>query len=282
MKYIKSAEWAYQMLHSSQNVVFVDCRFQLSEPSKGRQLYQDAHIDGAVYFDLDKDLSAPVTEIGGRHPLPDLNHFIHKVKQAGINNETTVIAYDDQKCAMASRFWWLMKLVGHKEVYIINGGLSAWKENGFPLSSQTTNKDSVQYNAMVQWDLFADQEYVRGKKDSEEVALIDSRSYSRFAGYEEPIDKKAGHIPSAINFEWTNLFKEDGKWKTKEELQKHFSSLSKSQEIIVYCGSGVTAVPNVIGLYEAGFKHVRLYVGSFSDWISNPDNQIATRKGQKS
>lgn len=275
MKHIISATDAFRKL-DERDVVFIDCRFELSEPTKGRMTYENEHIPGAIHFDLEKDLSAEATKNSGRHPLPDLERFIHKLEISGINQNTVLYVYDDQRCAMAARFWWLMKLLGHQDVYIIDGGWKAWKENDYPTSSTIPYPICTNYESTIQWDLYADQDYVKLQLDDENATLIDSRSYPRYAGIKEPIDKKAGHIPTALHFEWLELFTRDGKWKDVKALQQHFSTLDKEKEIIVYCGSGVTAVPNFIALKECGFSHVRLYVGSFSDWITDISNRIET------
>ncbi|MBB6452267.1 thiosulfate/3-mercaptopyruvate sulfurtransferase [Salirhabdus euzebyi] len=269
---IKEASWAYNML-GKDNIVFVDCRFNLKDPNEGQKQYQDNHIPGAIYFDLEKDLSGTVETTGGRHPLPKLGSFMEKVKQAGINNNSTIIAYDNGH-PFASRFCWLMKYLGHTKTFILNGGYDQWVQNGFPVEKEIRHNTSGTFQPTIQQHLVIDQDGINKKKYDSNVAMIDSRSYERYMGRFEPIDKKAGHIPGAKNFDWMGLFHENGNWKQKEELEKHFSSLKPYEELIVYCGSGVTATPNVLGLWEAGYSNVKLYVGSWSDWITNPTNPI--------
>lgn len=260
----------------NQDLIFVDCRFDLQDPEKGKVSYTQEHIPGAVYMDLEKDLSGKVKETGGRHPLPDLNHFIDILKQSGINDQSIVIAYDENH-AFASRFVWLLKAIGHKEAYVLDGGLSAWKEAGLSTTEEVTvsNKIMIEQSWELEQSLIATQTDVQHYISKREVVLIDSRSHDRYTGQHEPIDKKAGHIPTAINFDWTDLF-ENGFFKHTDKLQKHFELLNDNSQIVVYCGSGVTAAPNVIALWQAGFTNVQLYVGSFSDWITNDNNQIKT------
>jgi thiosulfate/3-mercaptopyruvate sulfurtransferase len=274
MQFIKDVKEVYEERKMS-DVLFVDCRFDLKDRDKGRTEYVDDHLPGAVYFDLEKDLSAEVARTGGRHPLPDLETFIGKLEQAGIDKNTTVVAYDNGH-PFASRFCWLLRFLGHTKVYVLNGGYEAWKQNGFPLESDVKKREKVNFHGNIQSNLVADQDAVKESLFNKKIALIDSRAYQRFAGKFEPIDAKAGHIPGAKNYEWMQLFTKEGLWKESEDLQKHFSRLKSFDEIIVYCGSGVTATPNVLGLWEAGFTNVKLYVGSWSDWISNPGNPIGS------
>ncbi|MET3682295.1 thiosulfate/3-mercaptopyruvate sulfurtransferase [Alkalibacillus flavidus] len=260
----------------NEDVVFVDCRFDLKQPDQGRKWYDEAHLPNAVYMDLERDLSGEVYSTGGRHPLPDMEQFKQLLLSKGITDKTTVIAYDNQH-AFASRFAWMLKAIGHEDVFILNGGFAAWEEAGFHLTSEPPSQDAVKN--LQSWSLndrmIATQDDVQRYIQDDRVALIDSRSYERYIGDHEPIDLKAGHIPSARSFDWMLLF-DQGYFKDQQALQQHFSDLTDVDKIVVYCGSGVTAASNVIALWEAGFDHVQLYVGSFSDWISNNQNVVAT------
>ncbi|RPF55812.1 sulfurtransferase [Aquisalibacillus elongatus] len=273
---IVSVKEAFELYEQDPSIVFADCRFSLQDPSWGKSAYDKQHISKAVYFDLEEDLSGKVEEIGGRHPLPPLDAFIKRLTNRGINQQTPVIIYDQNR-AFASRMYWLLNLIGHPKVYLMNGGLEEWLDHGYPTTQNNTVTQKNDYGSYnVHESLLADQAYVKKHKDQSDVTLIDSRSYERYIGAHEPIDHKAGHIPGAKNSEWTNILDENKRFKTKEELQAYFSPYLNKKEIIVYCGSGVTAAPNVVALWEAGFSNVRLYVGSFSDWISNPENEIET------
>ena len=305
MSNIRSMEWVAERLgqKGSEPIVIVDCRFVLGQPEAGRVAYEAGHLPGAIYMDLDRDLSAPVTEHGGRHPLPDWNMFAAKLGQAGISRDHAVVTYDDQGGAMASRFWWMLRYLGHQKVYVMDRGFSAWKAAGYPvetLGNETTPKTSVNslsdtlvhaksttFVATPQPHMVVSMAEVRAKLGNPQVSLIDSREHRRYLGLEEPIDKAAGHIPGARNAFWKESLTADGAWRSADELKSRFSSFRDQQqshvapphdqqEIIVYCGSGVTACPNVLALEEAGFRNVRLYAGSWSDWISYTDNPIAT------
>ncbi len=260
------------------NIVMVDCTFYLGEDTKGKQEYVKEHIPTAIYFHLDEDLSGEIGLHGGRHPLPDFERLKDKLENIGISNDTKVVAYDRQKGAMASRFWWLLTYLGHEKVYVLNGGFQKWQEEKLPMAS---GMESPQYykgnlNVQVRDDMLVSMEDVKNKLldvRNGSITLIDSREPARYKGEVEPIDKIAGHIPGAINEFWIYATTDSG-WKEVSALGEHFSHLDKSNETIVYCGSGVTACPNVLALKTAGFTNVKLYAGSWSDWISYNDNPI--------
>ncbi|WP_078380251.1 sulfurtransferase [Sutcliffiella halmapala] len=276
MQAIVEPQWVKEHLES---LVIIDCRFHLNDPLKGRQEYSNEHIPQAFYFDLDQDLSGTIEKHGGRHPLPDLNKLRDKLEAVGVSNDVTVVLYDDQNSAMASRLWWLLSYLGHDKTYILNGGFKEWKRQGYPVSTSPsipikkgTFIPVVQQNMVV-----SAHDILRDLKAFElrESYLIDSREPKRYLGLEEPIDKKAGHIPGAYNYFWMDNLTAN-RWRNEEELKQQFAELDPSKEIIVYCGSGVTACPNVLALKEAGFTNVKLYPGSWSDWISYEENPIST------
>ncbi len=275
MDSIVSVAWLAENLHNPK-VRIVDCRFALGSPTVGKNAYDAGHIPNAVYFDLEQDLSAPIGKHGGRHPLPDLNVFAEKLGKAGIGNDHLVVAYDDQGGAFASRFWWLLRYMGHTEVAILDGGYSKWVNNGHPVTQALPQIEARQFTPQIHSELLVDMETVKANIGKSEVTIIDSREAKRYLGDEEPIDLVAGHIPSAVNYFWKDALAEDGQWRSVDELRAQFSALSTTDEIIVYCGSGVTACPNFLALERAGYKNIRLYAGSWSDWITYPENPIAT------
>ncbi|RTE09086.1 sulfurtransferase [Paenibacillus whitsoniae] len=275
MENIVSQSWLLGQLGDA-NIVIADCRFALGQPNSGRTLYEQDHIPGAVYVDLEKDMSGALMAHGGRHPLPDLGGFSILVGNLGIDGTTTVVAYDDQGGAMASRLWWMLKFLGHSEVYVLDQGYAAWKVAGYPVTAEVTQPYPRTFSPKVNRRMLASMDEVKDKLGRPGTVLVDSREERRYLGLEEPIDKAAGHIPGARNFFWKGVLGENGAWKTAAEQEQHFASLRDAEEIIVYCGSGVTACPNVLALNEAGFDNVKLYSGSWSDWISWEENPIAT------
>lgn len=267
------------------DTVIADCRFVLGQPLSGQQAYREAHLPGAVYFDLERDLSGPKREHGGRHPLPGLEELARKLGEAGIDEHVTVIAYDDQDGAMASRLWWLLRYMGHDRVMVMEGGFSRWRAAGNPVTAeQTALRKARSFTARIRPELVVGVEEVRGMLDraGRDVVLIDSREEKRYLGEEEAIDPAAGHIPGAVNRFWKDNLEPDGSWKHGDALLGRFGDLlAKGRELIVYCGSGVTACPNVLALAEAGRPDAKLYLGSWSDWVSYSENPVATGKEQE-
>ncbi|THF77068.1 sulfurtransferase [Cohnella fermenti] len=276
MKHIVSRKWLLARLYES-DLVIVDCRFVMGQPDAGRAAYEEAHIPGAVYLDLERDLSAPVEPDGhgGRHPLPDAAELASRLSRIGIGNDSRVVAYDDQGGAMASRLWWLLRYLGHENVFVMDEGYSAWVREGFPVNADQKVLIPSAFLATVQHSMLVEADEVRESLGGDERVLVDSRDAQRYRGEVEPLDKKAGHIPSARNKFWKGTQDEQGRFKDAEALAAHFADLPRDKELVVYCGSGVTATPNVLALSEAGFEKVRLYAGSWSDWISYSENPVA-------
>ncbi|MBW4080876.1 sulfurtransferase [Paenibacillus sp. S150] len=289
-----SMRWLLARLYEPEQTI-VDCRFTLGKPEAGRESYEQEHIPGAVYLDLELDLSSPAGEHGGRHPLPDPQALAARLSKLGIGNDTRIVAYDDENGMNAARLWWLLRYLGHEQAFILEGGFSAWKAAEFPVTDHQPVRVPSSFTANVQPQMLADVGEVRRvsgqtvenapASDSDSTSalpvLIDSRANDRYRGQNETLDKKAGHIPGAVNYFWKDTQHADGSFKSAEELQEHFSELDQDAEIIVYCGSGVTACPNVLALEKAGFKNVRLYAGSWSDWSSYPQNPVATGDKEK-
>ncbi|MGY4690064.1 sulfurtransferase [Salibacterium sp. K-3] len=270
MNTIVKPEWV-ERKRKDEGVRVVDCRFQLGDPDAGRTAYLKDHIPGAVYMDLDKDLSAPVETHGGRHPLPDMETFAETLSTAGIDHDTEVIAYDDQGGAMAARFWWMMTFAGHRSTFVLDRPFSTWKQEGFPSTSEETDIKRKEFEPDIQPDMLASVEEMKLALHEETSAIIDGREGARYRAEQEPVDHTAGHIPGAENYYWKEVLDKDSVWKNTEDLQRHFQDLQKDEKIYSYCGSGVTACVNILALKEAGFEYPRLYAGSWSDWISYDD-----------
>jgi thiosulfate/3-mercaptopyruvate sulfurtransferase len=275
MKHIVSQEWLFEHGNDA-DIVIVDCRFALGQPSSGKDAYEQDHIPGAYYLDLEKDMSGPKEPHGGRHPLPNIDEFAAKLSRIGIDDHTTVVAYDDQGGAMASRLWWILKYLGHDDVYVLDGGYAKWKQAGYPTTDEPPLEHPTAFKPQVRKEMLARMEDVKARIGRAGTVIIDSREAKRYLGLEEPIDPVAGHVPSARNYFWKDSLDSDGNWLPGEQQAARFSGLKDAEEIIVYCGSGVTACPNVLALSEAGLQGVKLYSGSWSDWISYKENPIAT------
>nr|WP_285874395.1 sulfurtransferase [Halalkalibacter oceani] len=265
-----------RLQENADEFVLIDARYDLADSGAGERLYQKGHLPGAIFLNLGKELAAPVKEHGGRHPLPERGKLEKVFGEAGIAPDKKVVIYDDQGGMMASRVWWMLKRHGHREAAILDRGFSAWKEAGFEVTTDVPEPTvkSFQAGQNSEWPV-VDADYVKAALNNDEILLIDSREPKRYRGEEEPIDPVGGHIPGALNYFWKEVLTEDGAWKKEEELKEHFSGLPSEKEIVVYCGSGISACPNVLALKKSGFPNVKLYAGSWSDWISYQDNPVA-------
>ncbi|WP_231889854.1 sulfurtransferase [Oceanobacillus sp. Castelsardo] len=263
-----------RMVNKTDSTVIVDVRFVLTEPDAGRKLYLNEHIPGAVYLDLNHDLASKAAKHGGAHPLPDMKLFAAKMGNIGIDDETTVVIYDEENDMFAARMWWLLHYLGHEKVYILEGGYKKWMEEGNQVTAEPPSLKKKQFVAKIRGNETVSMKEVKEKVENKKAILIDSRDKDRYLGIWEPLYSKAGHIPGAVNYFWKDIFNADGSWKNKEQLSNHFSSLPKDKEIIVSCGSGVSACPNIVALKSLGYKNIKLYPGSFSDWISYDENDI--------
>ncbi|MCJ0930312.1 sulfurtransferase [Virgibacillus halodenitrificans] len=278
MSYLISVNRLKSRLENNQdNTVLVDVRFQLGDPQAGRKAYLEEHIPGAVYMDLEKDLSGKKEKHGGSHPLPDIDMLAAKISNIGIDHDTTVVVYDKENDMFAARFWWLLHYMGHNKVYVLEGGYDCWKSEGNETTSEIPQLQKKHFSPSVREDEKVNIETVKQKLTNENTIVIDSRAKERYLGKTEPMYAKAGHIPGAKNFFWKELIKDNQTWKKGEELAEHFKSLPKNKEIIVSCGSGVSACPNILALKSAGYSNVKLYPGSFSDWISYEENPVETK-----
>lgn len=256
----------------------VDCRFELGQVEAGRQGYQRAHIPGAHYAHLNEDLSSPISSESGRHPLPDPQKLAARLGTWGISNSTQVVAYDSANGAFAARLWWLLRWLGHRQVAVLNGGLQAWLTAGFPTESGCAPVKHAQFKPRPQPDAWLTTAQVQEKLASGDITLIDARAADRFAGRNETIDPVAGHIPGSVNHPFMSDVDADQRFLPAEELRRRwFAKLSggDATRVVCMCGSGVTACHNLLALEVAGLPGARLYAGSWSEWIRDPDRPIA-------
>ncbi len=264
MQALVTPQWLHDHLHDD-NLVIVDCRFNLSIAEAGAEGYEQDHIPGALYFHLNRDLSGTKGEHGGRHPLPEPDAFAALLSQAGIDEHTTVIAYDDQEMAMAGRLWWLLRYFGHDKTAVLNGGYAAWKRAGYEVTAEVRTPMPRSFTPRVRPEMLASNQAVQER--SPKTALLDSRAGERYRGEMEPLDPKAGHIPGARHFFYKDNLDADLTMLPVERLQERIAPFAE-QDIIVYCGSGVTACTNLLALHAAGRTDAKLYAGSWSDWSS--------------
>lgn len=263
-----SPEQLVEYQQSNKAIVLVDCRFSLSDPLLGQRQYQEGHIPGAYYLDLNQDLSGPVQRHGGRHPLPAPLVLAAKLNRMGITDQTLVIAYDDSRFAFAARLWWLLTYVGHKQAAVLDGGFAAYQALGLPITAEVPAERAGSFVPRLQTEQTVSLPEIQRLQPAARV--IDSREEDRYRGEREPIDPVAGHIPGALNYPWQRVSDESGKLLPPEKLSDYWSELIPATELIFYCGSGVTACVNLLSLAAAGIPTGKLYAGSWSDWCSYP------------
>ncbi|HEY9000433.1 MAG TPA: sulfurtransferase [Mucilaginibacter sp.] len=259
-------------------IILIDAR----AGADARRRYDAGHLEGAQFADLDRDLALLPENAanGGRHPLPPIESFSKKLGEWGITPESHVVVYDDKAAAFGgARLWWMLRAIGHKKVQVLNGGLKAAVDAGVPLSTESYTVPAVgDYPVPANFAGTVDiEETGKAAKDSHKM-VIDVRETPRYLGQMEPIDLIAGHIPGAENMPYTLNLDANGKYKSPEELKAAYEKLLgdvKPDEVIVHCGSGVTACHTLLGMDYAGITGPKMYVGSWSEW-SRRDLPIAT------
>jgi thiosulfate/3-mercaptopyruvate sulfurtransferase len=271
-----------KMLIESSACRVIDCRFNLMQPDSGHQEYQDGHIPGAAYAHLDLDLASPVTSDSGRHPLPDVETFVHTLSNWGITNDTQVVAYDHANGAVAARLWWLLKWLGHDKVAVLNGGFAAWTAAGEAVSAKVMKVSPALFAGEADASMVATtQEIAVAVAEGKVMNLIDARDAPRFEGKAEPIDAVAGHVPGALNMPFQNGVNADGTWRSVHELREAWQNTLSGRPqapLIAMCGSGVTACHLLISSSLAGRPLPRLYVGSWSEWIRDDSRPVSVNK----
>ena len=281
-----------------------DVSYDLANSEWGKEQFEQAHIAGARYVDLHTDLSTHDEHSainGGRHPLPKREHFAKWISQQGITPETQVVVYDRNGMNFCARLWWMLKWCGHNKVAVLDGGLKAWRDSGGEIKAQSSEKSTVSsdlrvsphasssasssasFNTsfelgppLVQW---RDQQFVLEHLESSDQTLIDARATPRFLGLQEPLDPIAGHIPGALNRPFTQNFDEQGFLKPAAQLKSEFEALLAGKDpssVVHHCGSGVSAIPNILAMELAGLGPTALYAGSWSEWSRTPGLPVQT------
>lgn len=263
------------------NWLIVDCRFDLSDPGAGRLLYQEAHIPHAFYAHLDEDLCTDIIPgVTGRHPLPRIDDFIITLGKWGITTNTQVVTYDDKGGGLAaSRLWWMLRWLGHEPAAVLNGGWQHWVKNEYPIESGSVLHSSKVFYPKVRPGVIVDAQDVGSMAADPESLILDARSLERYRGEIEPIDPIAGHIPGAKSAPHLNVIDADGLFLSKEDLHDHFLKILENvpaDKTAIYCGSGVTAIQNILAMLHSGLGEAKLYAGSWSDWITDPNRPVET------
>jgi thiosulfate/3-mercaptopyruvate sulfurtransferase len=262
-----SAEWLLDRL-GRRDLVVVDCRWSLGSPGLGRRAWEEAHIPGAHFLDVERDLSAPPGgSDGGRHPLPSAESFAAAAAAAGIGARSTVVAYDEAGEGGAARLWWLMRHFGHDDVRVLDGGLRGWRAAGGPLDDVPPRPwpAGEPFEPRERGDDVALADEIAARLEDDGLVLADARAAPRFRGELEPIDPVAGHIPGARNVPFGDLAPE-GRYLPREELRERLDP-GPGRELVAYCGSGISAATVVLAAETAGIE-ARLYPGSWSEWCA--------------
>ncbi len=260
------------------HLVILDCRFDLARPDWGEAGYRGGHIPGACHADLNRDLSSPVTATTGRHPLPDPAAFAATLGRWGFTADSEVVCYDQGHGAYAARAWWLLRARGHRNVRVLDGGLAAWVASGRALQTTSPTPRPTQV-APRTFDGAVDTGQVLAALQAGIIRLVDARGADRYAGENETIDPVAGHVPGALNHPFTLNLGPDGRFLAPAQLRAAWAPLLAGAEpgqLVMMCGSGVTACHNLLALAATGVEGARLYAGSFSEWIRDPARPVAT------
>ncbi len=278
-----SAPQLSELLISAQPCMVFDCSFELMQAAAGEQQYLQSHIPGAVRADLERHLSAPKSASdaasGGRHPLPSRESFATWLGSIGFDNSMQAVVYDRQGVNYCGRLWWMLKWVGHENAAVLDGGLQAWQANaGATESGVVTPARASQFTLAPAKAVLLNTNTVAQNLGRPLQSLIDARAAPRFRGEVEPLDPIAGHIPGALNRPFGQNFDADGKFKPPLQLKAEFQTLLGQRDpatVVHHCGSGVSAVPNIIAMELAGFGRAALYAGSWSEWCSDPKRPVA-------
>ncbi|MBO9662393.1 sulfurtransferase [Dokdonella sp.] len=261
------------------DVLIVDARFDLADPGKGERDYAAAHVPGAVYAHLDRDLSDLGKRGLGRHPLPDDAAFSAALSRWGWRRDLDVVVYDDANGALAAaRLWWLLRLAGHERVAVLDGGFAAWKAGGYPLESGIVVRTATDTRVVLDRDEVVWFDELEARRAAHGVLLLDARAAPRFRGEVEPIDPVAGHVPDAVNRAFSENLDTSGRFKPAAELRREFETLlggRTAREVVHMCGSGVTACHNLLAMEQAGLAGSRVFAPSWSGWIADPERAVA-------
>ncbi len=259
--------------------VVVDCRFNLLKPEAGRAAWLEAHIPGAFYADLNRDLSSPPRPDSGRHPLPDPEQLRTLFNGFGIGPATRVVAYDEGGGSLAARLWWLLRWMGHRRVVLLDGGLAAWQSAGLPVDREVPVPRARRFEGRPGQMPVRDARQVADSLAGDSIRLLDMRAEERFLGRVEPIDPVAGHVPGAVSAPFGGNLTADNRFQQGEALARRYAPLVAGRrpgDVVCMCGSGVTACHGIFAMELAGMPGAALYPGSWSDWIRSPDRPVAT------
>jgi thiosulfate/3-mercaptopyruvate sulfurtransferase len=261
------------------NWIIIDCRFLLADTEAGAKAYRLGHIPNARYAHLDTDLSSPITDFTGRHPLPNFSLLATKLGHWGVTNHSQVITYDDAGGAFAGRLWWLLRCLGHEKTAVLDGGIKHWQRQGYQITTTLPEISPSIFRPYLTDNAWLSTLQVQNNLARKSICLIDARTPERYRGEIEPIDPIAGHIPGAINRPFQLNLDPDGLFLPAQELREQFKNLItctfSPEKVVHMCGSGVTACHNLLAMEHSGLSGSKLYAGSWSEWIRNKNRAIA-------
>lgn len=281
MKRLISVPELFDLMKSGKKYVLLDCRFDLMNKNYGPDSYKEGHIKDAYLVDIERDLAEHNTKHGGRHPFKNYQSFRETMENFGVSNDTIVVAYDDGDMQGSARLVFQLNNLGFYNAYVLDGGITSYKNHGGQIETteNIANDKSSKLDSKINNSFIVDMEYVKSKLYDKDTIIIDSRAKNRYLGLEEPVDKVAGHIPSAKSYFFKDVLNvdnmENSSFKSVEFLREHFKDLDPNKEIIVYCGSGISLMVNALALDIIDIPY-KIYPGSYSDWISYDNNKIAT------
>lgn len=259
--------------------VVVDCRHSLADFTAGRRAYEAEHIPGAFFADVERDLAGERTGKNGRHPMPNAETFAGFLRSCGVDNAAQVVGYDEGADMYAARLWFLCRWIGHDAAAILDGGITAWRNLGYPVTRVIPNdagrRPKGRLSIALHPELVAGADEILAHLNSRGMHLLDARAADRFRGDVEPIDPVAGHIPGARNHWFKQNFDERGRLKAPQALRETYARFGAPNEIVHSCGSGISSAVNALAMEHAGLRGSRLYAGSWSEWCSDPSRPVA-------
>lgn len=272
-----SARELRQLQSKSSPLVVFDCSFDLMQAEAADALFAQCHVAGARQAHLERDLSASAPAVGvngGRHPLPRREELAAWLGRQGVGNDTQIVVYDRHACNYCGRMWWMLKWLGHEAVAVLDGGLQAWQREGGPVETGPAPAvASREFRLGAPLRSLVDMRTVASRLGGGGQTLVDARAAARYRGDVEPLDPVAGHIPGALNRPFTENFTPDGHFKPAQQLRAEWLAVLQDRpadSVVHQCGSGVSAVPNLIAMEVAGLGPTALYAGSWSEWCRTP------------
>jgi thiosulfate/3-mercaptopyruvate sulfurtransferase len=268
--------------HLDSSWVVVDCRYDLRDDTWGSTQYRDGHIPGAVYASLSHDLSAPPSGTNGRHPLPCVEALEATFGRLGIANGTQVVIYDQDAGMYASRLWWMLRYMGHDAAAVLDGGWAKWVREGRAVRTGDERRPAAVFSGQRRKDLRVIVDEVAAALGGSSVLLVDARAPERFEGRNEPLDRTPGHIPGSVNYFYRRNVTDEGVLLPVETLRRQFGELLDGRspdQVVMYCGSGVTACQSLLAMEHVGLSGAKLYPGSWSEWSADPARPVETGPG---